>query len=202
MMEAGKSKQQVVDFSKRAFERKLFAGTSGNLSVYDREKDRIYITPSSVRYETMQPADVMVIDLAGKVLEGPHKPSSEWRLHTAVYAVYPQIGALVHTHSPFATAFAVNREEIPATLIEMFFFLGGSIPCAPYACPGTAEVGAYAVPLLEDKGGCLLANHGVLAVGKDMEQAYIRAEYIEDAAKIYSIAKLVGTPAILSALEE
>ncbi len=200
-MEADKIKVQVVEFSKRAFEQKLFAGTSGNLSVFAREQGRVYITPSSLRYETMRPEDVMVIDLAGNVLEGVHKPSSEWRLHTTVYAAYPETRALVHTHSPFATACAVNREEIPATLIEMFFFLGGSVPCAPYATPGTVEVGTFAVPLLANKGGCLLANHGVLAVGKDMEQAYLRAEYIEDAAKIYGIAKLMGTPVLLEALE-
>lgn len=200
-MEANKIKQQVVDFSKRAFAQKLFAGTSGNLSVFAREEGRIYITPSCVRYETMQPDDVMVMDLSGNVYEGPHKPSSEWRLHTTVYAAYPEISAIVHTHSPFATAYAVNHAEIPATLIEMFFFLGGAVPCAPYATPGTPEVGTFAIPLLAGKGGCLLANHGVLAVGKDMEQAYLRAEYIEDAAKIYSIAKLVGAPVLLDGLE-
>lgn len=201
MENAQKIKEQVVAFSKRAFDQKLFAGTSGNLSVYCRERDEIYITPSGIRYETMCTTDVMVIRPDGSVLQGPHKPSSEWRLHAVVYAAYPELGALVHTHSPFATAYAVNHAPIPASLIEMFFFLGGEVACAPFAEPGTAAVGEYAVPLLKGKGGCLLANHGVLAVGADMEQAYIRAEYIEDAAKIYSIAKTIGTPVTLNGLE-
>lgn len=201
MSDFQKLKEQVVEYSKRAFAQKLFAGTSGNLSVYLREEDTIFITPSGIRYETMLPEDVMLIHIDGSVISGPHQPSSEWRVHAAAYAAYHEINAVVHTHSPFATAYAVNRESIPPTLTEMFAFLGGAVECAPYARPGTPEVGSYAVPLLKGKGGCLLANHGVLAVGKDMAQAYIRAEYIEDAAKVYSIAKTVGAPCVLSGLE-
>ena len=193
-------KEEITAASKRAFEQKLFAGTSGNLSIYDRAADRLYITPSGIRYETMCAADVMVIRLDGSVVEGPHKPSSEWQLHTQVYRNDPSLGALVHTHSPYATAFAVNRMPIPPTLTEMFPFLGGQVECAPYAKPGTAEVGVYALPALAGKGGCLLANHGVLAVGRDMPEAYIRAEYIEDAARVYCIAKCIGEPVMLSEL--
>ena len=199
-MHYSEQRKQIVEFSQRAFSQRLFAGTSGNLSVHLRDEDRLFITPSCIRYETMTAEDVMVIRLDGAVIEGKHEPSSEWRLHTAVYRAYPEIGAVVHTHSPFATAYAVNRMPIAATLTEMFPFLGGAVECAPYAAPGTPEVGEYAVPLLKGKGGCLLANHGVLAIGRDMEQAYIRAEYIEDAAKVYSIAKTIGTPVVLGAL--
>ncbi len=200
MMRSEEIKKQVTAYSKQAFAQKLFAGTSGNLSVYIREEDKMYITPSGLRYETMLPDDVMVIRLSGEILEGKHKPSTEWRLHAAAYAAYAELGAVVHTHSPFATAYAVNHQTLPATLAEMFAFLGGAVECAPFASPGTPEVGEYAVPLLKGKGGCLLANHGVLAVGRDMAQAYIRAEYIEDAAKVYSIAKTVGTPVVLSGI--
>ncbi len=193
-------KEQVAELAKRGFAAKLFAGTSGNLSIYDPETGRMYITASGVRYEGMTAQDVMVITLDGAVLEGPHKPSSEWRMHAAVYRAYPELRAVVHTHSPYATAFAVCNEPIPASLIEMYFFLGGDVPCAPYATPGTDAVGEGAVPLLKDRGGCLLANHGVLAVGATPEQAYLRAEYIEDAAKIYALAKTVGTPVHLDGL--
>ena len=199
MMNKQEIKETIVNMSKHAFEQKLFAGTSGNLSI--REGETVYITPSGIRYETMRPEDVMLIRLDGTILEGVHQPSSEWRLHAEIYKKYPEIGAIVHTHSPYATAFAVNRQSIPATLTEMFPFLGGEVACAPYAKPGTPEVGLYALPLLEGKGGCLLANHGVLAVGRDMAQAYIRAEYIEDTARVYCIAKSVGTPVVLTGLE-
>jgi len=194
-------KEEVAEFARRGFEEHLFAGTSGNLSVYDSKEGKMYITASGIRYETMTQEDVMVTDLDGNILEGKHKPSSEWRLHAAIYRAYPDTGAVVHTHSPYATAFAVCRKPIPATLIEMYFFLGGDVPCAPYATPGTDAVGNSAVPLLKDRGGCLLSNHGVIAVGKNMKEAYLRAEYIEDAAKIYTYAKEIGTPVELNGLE-
>ena len=143
-------------------------------------------------------------DKAENFLDGTllvnNNPSSEWRLHAEIYKANEDISAVFHTHSPHATAFAVNRMDIPATLIEAYFFLGGSIPCARYATPGTPEVGIYAAEALPGKGGCLLANHGVVAVGSDLGQAYLRAEYIEDTAKIYIMARQVGTPVELEHL--
>ena len=93
-------KQHLVDMAKKAYADKMFAATSGNLSIYDRETGRMYITPGSYPYEIMTADDVMVIDLDGNIIEGPHKPSSEWRLHAAVYRSNEQASALVHTHSP------------------------------------------------------------------------------------------------------
>ena len=122
--------------------------------------------------------------LDGTVLEGGLQPSSEWRMHAAVYKAYGETNAVFHTHSPYATAFAVVRKSIPAVLIESCIFLGGDIRCADYAAPGTEAVGTNAIPALRDRGGCTLANHGVLAVGKDLAQAYLRAEYIEDVATV------------------
>ena len=191
-------KEQVVLLAKRGFSAGMFAGTSGNLSVFDPKIGSIFITASGIRYETMTPDDMMEIALDGTVKSGVHKPSSEWRLHAAVYRAYPTIGAVVHTHSPYATAFAACGEAIPKTLIEMDVFLGGDILCAPFAVPGTEAVGEGVVPLLRNRGGCLLQNHGVLAVGKTLEEAYLRAEYIEDAAKICAIARSIGTPILLN----
>ena len=94
----------------------------------------------------------------------------------------------------------MNHQAIPAVLIEALVFLGGDIRCADYATPGTKEVGLNAVPALEGRRGCTLANHGVLAVGGDLAQAYLNAEYIEDVAKIYTIARSVGTPVELKSL--
>lgn len=185
-------KRAVCDWSRQSYAEKLFAGTSGNLSVYDREREVMVITPTSVPYETITPEDMVAIKLDGQVLEGKYRPSSEWRMHAAVYAAKPEVSALVHTHSPYATAFAVNNRGIPTILIEMVPFLGGDVPLAKFALPGTAGVGEEAVKALRDRNGCLLANHGVLAVGATLEQAHIRAVYIEDAAKICSIAMSHG----------
>ena len=170
------------------------------MSAYCRAENIMYITPTSVRYETMRPEDVVAMRLDGTILGGKKQPSSEWRMHAAVYRAFPDTGAVFHTHSPHATAFAVVHRPIPATLIEMHFFLGGDVPCAKYARPGTDAVGENAAAVLAGKGGCLLENHGVLAVGRDLDEAYLRAEYIEDAAKIYILANTLGTPVTVDKL--
>ncbi len=185
-------KKAVVDMTLRCYSEGLFAGTSGNLSVYDRETGYMYITPSSYPYERMIAEDIMVITLDGTAVDGSHKPSSEWRMHAAIYRAMPEVGAIIHTHSPYATSFAVNRLPVPVILIEMVPFLGGDVPVADFAIPGTEAVGGNAVAVLGDRNACLMANHGALAIGSDLEQAHIRAVYVEDAAKICSIAKSNG----------
>ena len=183
---------QLVQTAQRAYREKMFAATSGNLSVFDRESGKIYITPGSFPYEEMTPEDIMAIDLDGNILEGKHSPSSEWRMHAAIYRADKRVNAIVHTHSPYATAFAINHMRISAVLYEMVFFLGGDIPVAEGAIPGTPEVGENCVPVLKERNGCLMANHGALAVGDTLDRAYTRAVYIEDAAKAYSIALTHG----------
>lgn len=183
---------QLVQTAQRAYREKMFAATSGNLSVFDRESGKIYITPGSFPYEKMTPEDIMAIDLDGNILEGKHSPSSEWRMHAAIYRADKRVNAIVHTHSPYATAFAINHMRIPAVLYEMVFFLGGDIPVAEGAIPGTPEVGENCVPVLKERNGCLMANHGALAVGDTLDRAYTRAVYIEDAAKAYSVALAHG----------
>lgn len=183
---------QLVQTAQRAYREKMFAATSGNLSVFDRESGKIYITPGSFPYEKMTPEDIMAIDLDGNILEGKHSPSSEWRMHAAIYRADKRVNAIVHTHSPYATAFAINQMRIPAVLYEMVFFLGGDIPVAEGAIPGTPEVGENCVPVLKERNGCLMANHGALAVGDTLDRAYTRAVYIEDAAKAYSVALTHG----------
>lgn len=183
---------QLVQTAQRAYREKMFAATSGNLSVFDRKSGKIYITPGSFPYEKMTPEDIMAIDLDGNILEGKHSPSSEWRMHAAIYRADKRVNAIVHTHSPYATAFAINHMRIPAVLYEMVFFLGGDIPVAEGAIPGTPEVGENCVPVLKERNGCLMANHGALAVGDTLDRAYTRAVYIEDAAKAYSVALTHG----------
>lgn len=188
---------QMVEICQKAFDQRLFAGTSGNLSVYLREEDLMLITPTCVRYETMTAEDIVCIKLDGTLIEGKYAPSSEWRMHAAVYEKMDGVNAVFHTHSPYATSFAVVKKPIPYILIEMAPFLGGDVPCASFARPGTRELGLSAIEVLHDRNGCLLANHGVLTVGEDLPQAFIRAEYVEDAAKIYHYALQVGEPVIL-----
>ncbi|MDL2234710.1 class II aldolase/adducin family protein [Christensenellaceae bacterium OttesenSCG-928-L17] len=187
-------KQEIVQVSQRAYANKLFAGTSGNLSLR-ASGGTILITPTSIPYETMEARDIVKIDMQGNVLDGPHKPSSEWRLHAEIYKRCPDVNCVFHTHSPYATAFAVVRQGIPLILVEMFPFLGGDIPCVPFSMPGTPAVGEGAAEAIAaGRNGCLLASHGTVVVGKNAAEAYIRAEYLEEAAMIYHHALQVGDP--------
>ena len=195
-------KQAVLDMALRCYGEGLFAGTSGNLSAFDREAGLMYITPSSRPYETMTADDIMVITLDGEVVDGPHSPSSEWRMHAAVYREKPEVGAVVHTHSPYATGFAVTRSSIPVILLEMVYFLGDDVPLADFAIPGTDAVGDSAVRALRGRYSCLMANHGVLEVGDDVQQAHLRAVYVEDAARIYNHALATGLPPVVVSEQE
>jgi ribulose-5-phosphate 4-epimerase/fuculose-1-phosphate aldolase len=191
-MSLAEIKQKVLDTSKLGYSEALFAGTSGNLSVFDAESGYVAITPTSLRYDTMKLDDIVVITLDGDVIEGKHRPSSEWRMHTGIYKHRKDVLAVVHTHSPFATSFAVTHERVPLILIEMIPFIGGDIPVAGFAAPGSTELALTALEVLQDRNACLMANHGVLAVGRSIEQAHITAVYAEDAAKIYHYAKTSG----------
>ena len=159
-------RQEIVDKSLEAFREGLFSGTSGNMSCRVAP-DEMLITPTSVRYDVLRAQDIVYMKLDGTVLEGELQPSSEWRMHVAVYKAYGETNAVFHTHSPYATAFAVVRKSIPAVLIESLHLFGRR-PSAARTTPrpGTEAVGTNAIPALKDRGGCTLANHGVLAWGR------------------------------------
>lgn len=195
-------KRDVLRIAKKAYEEKLMAGTSGNMSVLSRDRQLMVITPSSYDYSIMEEQDIVVIDLEGNVVEGCHKPSSEWKMHAEIYRHLPHVGAVVHTHSPYATSFAVTHQEIPVILIEMIPFLKGKLEVSPYAEQGSSQVGLNAVPILERKNACLMANHGVVTVGETLDQAYINSVYTEDTAKIYHMAKLNGQPVVIPEYDE
>ena len=185
-------KEELLAVTKQSYNEQLFAGTSGNLSIYDRETGIMAITPSSVPYDTMTADDIVILKLDGEIIEGTNRPSSEWRMHAVIYKERDDVKAIVHAHSPYATSFSVSDETIPVILIEMVPFLGGDIKVARFGLPGTPEVGLEALKVLEDRNSCTLANHGTLAIGGSLAQAHIRAIYVEDAAKIYHFAKCNG----------
>lgn len=196
-------KQAVLRIAKKAYDEKLMAGTSGNMSVYCPGERLMVITPSSYDYSIMEEQDIVVTDLDGTVVEGHLRPSSEWKMHAEIYKHLPHVGAVVHTHSPYATSFAVTHQEIPVILIEMIPFLKGKLEISPYAEQGSAQVGLNAVPILERKNACLMANHGVVAVGKTLDEAYMNSVYTEDTAKIYHMALAGGQkPVVIPGFEE
>lgn len=192
-----KVRQEVLETAKRAVKDQMMAGTSGNISALLADGMSMAITPSGYDYSIMTVDDIVVIDFEGNVISGHLKPSSEWKLHAQLYKELKRVRAVVHTHSPYATSFAVLRKEIPVVLIEMVPFLKGSIEVSDYAKQGSWQVGMNAVEVLKEKNACLMANHGAVTVGSNLYEAYINSVYTEDAAKIYHRALAVGTPYVL-----
>lgn len=157
------------------------------------------ITPTSVRYEALRAQNIVRMKLDGTVVEGALQPSSEWRMHAAVYKAYPETNAVFHTHSPYATAFAVVRRSIPAVLIEARIFLGGDVRCADYATPGTKEVGMNAVPALFERGGCTLGQPRRACRGGGSCTGY-RARNILKMLPSLHVCKAIGEPVVLDTL--
>lgn len=197
MSEYNEMKEEVQKIAVKSYRESLVAGTSGNVSAYDTEKEVMAITASNLDYSIMEPKDIVIMTLDGEIIEGELAPSSEWQMHAEVYRHKPEVGAVIHTHSPRATSFAVVQENIPLILVEMLPFIGGDVPLARFALPGTPELGLSAVDALQERNACLLENHGVLAVGKTLNQAYLRAVYVEDAATIYHYSRQVGFPKLV-----
>ncbi len=176
----------------------LNAGTSGNLSV--RAGEVMLITPSAMAYDAITPDVIAAMPLNGDygTWEGPKRPSSEWRFHLDIMRAKPEVGAIVHSHAPYATALAMARRPIPACHYMVTRFGGGDVRCAPYALFGTAELSAYAVAALQDRTACLLANHGLIATGATLDAAMAAAVELEMLAKQYCFALAIGGPVLLS----
>lgn len=187
-------KEQVLKYAQRLHSDGLVAGTSGNISIFDSDERVMAITPGSLDYMKMTVNSIVVMDLQGNIIDGGKKPSSEYRMHAEIYKNRQDIKSVAHTHSPYATGFAVLREPVPVILIEMLPWLNGEIPVCEFAMPGTSELGTEVLKVLVNCHACLISNHGVLTVGENIQKAYMRAIYTEDAARIYHIAKSVGKP--------
>jgi len=173
-------------------------GTSGNISA--RIDEGLLITPSGVPYDEMKPSDIVPMRLDGSH-EGKLKPSSEWRFHTSLMRERLEVGAVVHTHSMFATTLGCCGLEIPAVHYMIAAAGGSSIPCVPYITYGTQELADAAVKALKNRNACLLANHGMIVVGPNLKKAMWLAVEVETLAAQYWRALQVGKPNILPKAE-
>ena len=171
-------------------------GTSGNISA--RSAGRMLITPSATPYDAMTPEMIAAMELEGGAWEGPRKPSTEWRFHRAILSARPEIGAVVHAHPTFCTALAICRRELPACHYMIAAFGGPTVRCAGYATFGTAALAREALAALEGRTACLLANHGMIALGETLARAMWRAVELEALARQYWHALQLGEPVILS----
>lgn len=174
--------------------RGLYAGTSGNVST--RAGAGLLITPTGIPCDDLDAA-AMVELAADGTARGPLAPSSEWRIHRDVYRSRPEVGAVVHTHSTFATAYSSLRRPLPAFHYMIAKAGGTAIRCARYATYGTEALSRNALAALAGTRACLLANHGLLALGPDLAAARALAEEIEALAAQYAAARAMGKPVIL-----
>ncbi len=185
-------RRQVAAAAREMLEQDLVAGTWGNISVYLADEQVVIITPSGMDYRTMSYEDIVVVDRNGVKLEGKWKPSTESPLHAAIYQARSDIRAIVHTHSVCATAFAAAHRPIPAITEEIAQMIGGAVEVAPYAACGTSDLARGAVLHLGEKFAVLLANHGLVAVGKDLRDAMLAGVIVEKTARIAVMADILG----------
>ena len=184
----------VQDLHERGFN----PGTAGNASV--RFADGMIITPSGVPYPTLAPRELVEMSLDGAA-QGTLKPSSEWRFHVDIYRARPEVGAIVHLHAAYASAYASLRRDLPAFHYMIAVAGGPTIRCAPYATFGTQQLSNNVVAALEDRTACLLANHGIVAVGETPEAAAELAAEVEILCEMYTHALQAGSPVILTEAE-
>ena len=182
----------------------LNQGTSGNLSL--RIEGGLLVTPSSLAYDLMEPEDLVAIDFCGQPLPSglpghDRRPSSEWRLHADVFADRPDALAVLHCHPIHATALACHDRGIPPFHYMTAVAGGDDIRCAPYATFGTAELSAHTVQALQGRQACLLAHHGLVSLGRDLDQALKIAVEVETLAQMYLQALQLGEPPLLSVLQ-
>jgi L-ribulose-5-phosphate 4-epimerase len=195
-------KALVLETALKLVEKGLVLGKAGNVSqrlTGPSGNDLIVITPTSRYYDSLATEDMPVVDFDGRVVEGKLAPSSELKLHIAVYKARPDVGAVVHTHSVHASALAIAGVGVPAVLEEEVALLGGEIRVAQYGASGTEELARNAVRALGDRNAVILANHGAVGVGRTLREASDSCELVEKAAQVYLLALTTGGVQLLSA---
>ena len=195
-------RQQLLEITKKLSTIGLNRGTSGNVSV--RYQDGFLITPSGMAAENMTHDDMVWMDFAGNIkadVKNKHPPSSEWRFHHDILQAYPEVNAVIHTHSMFASTLSTMRRDIPAFHYMIALAGGDSIRCAPYALFGSQALSDCALAALKDRKACLLANHGMIAIASDLEKTLSITVEVETLCEQYLRALQVGEPHILSQQE-
>jgi L-ribulose-5-phosphate 4-epimerase len=173
--------------------------TGGNVSGRDPETGLVVIKPSGVKYPDLKPEQLIVIDIDGKIVEGSLSPSSDTASHLYIYRHRSDVGGIVHTHSPYATAFAAVNKPIPVYLTAIADEFGGPIPVGGFALIGGEEIGKVVVESIGTSPAVLLKNHGVFTIGKNAETAVKAAVMVEDVARTVWYALQIGTPDVIPA---
>lgn len=184
-------RDEVLAAAQELSQRGLVEGTSGNVSARVDE-GRVCMTPSSLAYDSMTLDDLVVVDLAGDVVEGERSPTTEKSLHLACYRAYPEVGGVIHSHPVHATMFAVARQPVPAAIEEVAVYIGGDVEVCEYTTTGTDELGEVVAAGLATKAATLLANHGMVTVGPTVAKALHATAVVERTAHIVWGARMLG----------
>jgi len=191
-----KVKKEIVEIAKRLYQKGYVAANDGNLSV--RKNDRIVVTPTMKSKGFLRVNDLVTVDLKGRRIAGKIRPTSELLLHLFVYKKREDVGAVIHAHPPYGTAAAVAGLELSEDVLPELFLSLGKIPLAPYGTPSTQELPDSVSKLILKHDAILLRNHGVLTVGKDLEDTYFKLERMEHFAQILFVANSLGKVTKLS----
>ena len=184
------AKEQIIDIGRRLYNKGFVASNDGNISCKVAE-DAIWATPTGVSKGFMTPEMLVKLSLSGEILEGKTKPSSEIKMHLRVYNENPAVGGVVHAHSPYATCAAAAEKPLNGTFLTETIMGLGEVPCAGFAMPGTKEVAESIAEYCKNYNAVLLAHHGALTWGKDLNQAYMRMESVEFFARITLMEYLI-----------
>ena len=198
-----KLKTEVIKYSKKLNITNLSALRSGNISVRAREKgvEGFYITPSGMKYSSLKIKDIVFVSLEGIFDKKKNKPSSEWRFHQDIYVNKKEAKAIVHAHSTCATAVSSHQKDIPAFHYMVAVAGGEDLKCTKYATFGTTQLSKNIIKALKNRSACLIANHGQVAFGDNLEKAFELAQEIENICHQYINALRIGIPKILSKKE-
>ena len=198
-----KLKEQIIKYSKKLNTTNLSALRSGNISVRAKEKkvEGFYITPSGVKYSSLKTKDIIFVSLKGIFDVKKRKPSSEWRFHQDIYVNKKEAKAIVHAHSTCAAAVSSHQKNIPAFHYMVAVAGGEDLKCTKYATFGTKQLSRNIIKSLKNRSACLIANHGQVAFGNNLEKAFELAQEIENICHQYINALRIGIPKILSKKE-
>lgn len=188
-------KESVWSFARQMLTDGIAHHAQGNISLRQATSGLIAVTPSAIPYDRLQVDDIVVVDLDGQVVEGKWRPTSELPLHLAFYRAWADIGAVVHSHAPYATLFGVIGEPLPMLLSEAAACLGGPVPVAPYCRPGSEELADSTLRIADRGFAVILANHGLVTVGPDLGAAYDATLAVETTARVAWMARAMGVTA-------
>lgn len=191
-MEYETLREKIVELGVKMLNTGLTHGTSGNISLRIPSESKILVTPSSIPYLEITPKDILLVDFDGEPLEGGRNPSVETPFHLAVYKNRDDVGGIIHSHSTYTLAVAAIGKTIPVFLDEMFANIGGELVVADYALPGSDELADNVLEKLGDKNAVLLANHGALCCGKELDDAFHVVETIEKICRVFILSSIVG----------